>query len=169
MGRARVGAGGFSSRLGRVALAFTRLLPERLLANPERVLINVALIALGALVALPRRAPLGVVSGWPFWLQLEWGLGMVAGGCFALHGYWTGVRISERVGAAALALGSTLYATQALLGIGGSRGTVFAIIFYCIAAAKLIRLARSLAVAERIAQHLDRGDLDLPGGAGGPP
>jgi hypothetical protein len=153
-----------SSRRGRLAVKLTARMPTRLLANPERVLLNVGIVLLGVIALLPNETGSSpVLAVWPRWFEVEWGLAMVVGGSAALHGYWSGYRPTERLGTATIALGCLLYSIQAIVA-PGTRGAVAGAIFLVIALAKTIRLLRSLAVDERIAQHQDRHDLDFEDG-----
>jgi hypothetical protein len=148
--------------LGRFAVKATTHLPEGLLANPERAALNLGMMVMGGLALLPPRAEAGALGEWPRWFQIEWGVGMVLAGAAAMHGYWTGYRPTERVGAAGVAFGCILYGVQIIL-VGMSKGAVLVgILFILIAVSKALRLLRSLAVGEYMTRHLEDGDLGGP-------
>lgn len=141
--------------LHRVALRLSLRVPEPLLAQPERVFINVAAIVLGFAALWP--PPDSIASVWPDWFRLEWAAAMILGGMAALHGTWTGYRLTERLGAALFACGAAVWAVQAWLLFGlAALGPV--LIFAFLAAAKTLRVLRSLATSAVIAESLrDRG------------
>lgn len=137
--------------LQRKALQVSRYVPEPLLAQPERVFINLAAILLGVSALWP--PPGSVADHWPSWFRLEWALAMVVGGAAALHGTWTGYPLTERLGAGLFACAALAFGSQAWLSFGWA-GTGTTMIFVALASAKCLRIMRSLATTAIIAQSL---------------
>lgn len=117
------------------------LIPDPVLASPERVLMSVAVLLIGISAFVP--PPGSIVDLWPTWAQYEWAINMILAGSAGLATLWTGSRLQERFGALATMLGSGVYAF-ALVGHGTSR-TISALIFGLLAVAGLIRYIRSTA------------------------
>lgn len=136
------------------------LLPEPLLAAPERVLLNVAVVLIAVSALWP--PPGSLVDSWPRWLLFEWIGLMVIGGTFNLYAMWTGNRMTERVGALSLWAGAWYYAFD-LIFERGWMGTIPALIFIFIGLAKAVRLLRSTAFAELYRQDLHRRDTEQNG------
>lgn len=129
-------------------------IPQRLLAAPDRVLINFALLLIGFQAFSMQRVgtPLG---DWPNWLRVEWAIGMTLAGMLTLYGHWVRQRIPERVGNGLAIIGCLLYSAQILLDFHGQRGTVSAVIFIFIAIAKGVWLIRSIAYTSTASHHLE--------------
>jgi presenilin-like A22 family membrane protease len=146
---------GWVPRGQRIALRLSRHLPEPLLAQPERIFINVAAILLGLAALVP--PPGGIADQWPYWFRLEWAGAMVLAGVAAVHGTWTGYRPTERLGAGLFSLGAAAYGLQAAITYDwGATGTV--LIFVFLSLAKALRVIRSLAVTASITESIrDRG------------
>lgn len=134
---------------GRIAVH----IPEQLLAEPERFLLNAAAVLLGV-AALADPHPGTIVARWPMWFQLEWAVAMIIAGFAALHGAWTGYRPSERLGAGLYALCALAYCATAAL--RGWSGIFIALIFGGIAVAKALRVIRSLAASGTMVRYLYR-------------
>lgn len=142
------------SRGERLSLRILRYIPEWLALEPERVLINVACIIIGLIALVKDPNPGSVISAWPFFLRIEWGLTMIAGAFFVLFSYIKSARSLDRdkggrslgrVGLLAVAACSLFYAGASFLDFGLDRFLV-AIIFVFIAFAKLLRLTVSSGV-----------------------
>lgn len=121
-----------------------QLLPERVAAAPERVLINaaMALIGISTLLGLalgdgPR--PASLLAIWPAWLSYEWASAMLLGGLCALVGYLRHRRTTERFGYLLIGIASTLYAASAVR-VFGWHALFTAVLFLGIACSKAIRL-----------------------------
>lgn len=129
-----------------LAVRIADRLPEPLLASPERVLLNVAAVVIGAASYWP---PAGSVIATEWYDEVRWSWGgiMVLAGLFSLHGMFSDDPVTERTGALALMVGSWMYATT-LAVVTGWGGIVPILIFYGIGVAKLIRLIRSTAYAQ---------------------
>lgn len=129
-------------------------LPEPLLANPERVALNVAAVVIGLAAMIP--PPGSSLDRMADWLATAVGALFIAGGCLSLHASWTGTRYTERVGALAYALACIIYVAQ-LLYQNGSSATAPAVIFGGVAVAKLLRWVRSVAYEKYARQRRDDG------------
>lgn len=126
-----------------LTLRVAKRLPEPLLASPERIFVNVAAILIGCAGLWP--PPGSPVDAWPQVVQYEWAVSMMVGGYAALHGAWTGYRRSERLGAALFAFCAFQFAIQ-VVHLAGLRGLVTTTLFVLLAAAKVVRIIRSVAV-----------------------
>jgi hypothetical protein len=137
-------------------------LPERLLASPERVLLNVACVLIGISGLIPPEG--SAVASWAPFILLNWAGVMIMGGGLSLHGTLTDSRISERVGSLAVWIGGWFYAASLCVD-RGTAGTIPALIFFFLGTAAALRLLRSVAFQQRARQYfeLHRGKLPPPG------
>jgi CHASE2 domain-containing sensor protein len=118
-------------------------LPEPVLANPERLVINFIMIVLGIMCLSPETV-FPTVERWSDWYQYEWAVAAIIGGCAALHGAYRDARPSERLGCTMVAICSFTLGVSMLHTNGWAAGLV-ALIIFGITAAKILRLIRSLA------------------------
>jgi len=142
----------------RIALWLSARIPQPLLAAPERVLINVACVLIGA-AALVAERPGSLLQVWPWWVAAEWAVIMASGGLAVLVGYWMrqssqwALWVSlERVGYLAILLAAALYGVGVIVVFGWS-GFFSGAIYLGIAAAKLIRLITSTAARAHLLQE----------------
>ena len=131
-------------------------LPDAVLANPERLVLNVFMMLMG-LACLHPDTVFPTVESWSDWYQYEWALGMVLGGGAALHGAITESRPSERLGCSVVAICTLTYAVS-VLHVNGSKAFLVFLIFFGVALAKVFRLIRSLAVDATLRAHREVRD-----------
>lgn len=123
----------------RFALAFIRIVPEWIMAAPERALLNAACVLIGASVVI-HVDPASVLGAWPRWASAEWGIAMLVGGALALYGTWQDANRSvARLGYLLIALASIVYGVALIVDFGW-RGLSAGLIFLGIAVAKALRL-----------------------------
>lgn len=138
-------------RRGRFVIWVADRLPHWLLAQPERILVNIACAFIGLAALVPQTG--SVASGWPKWLDYAWGGWMLVGAIITLIAVYTYNRLMDRIGALMLATGSFFFGLNLILIYGWGR--IFtAIIFLGIFVAKTARFFRSAAVQARKNQYL---------------
>lgn len=130
-------------------------LPEPLLAAPERVLVNLAVVLIGASSLVP--PPGSVIEAMPMFLRINFAFLYIIGGVCGLHGHWTDTRFTERVGALAIGLGSLVYIIESVEQRSWA-ATAVAVIFTAIALASAVRWLRATAFERQVRQRRD-GEL----------
>lgn len=145
------------SKPERLIQRLATLLPEPLAAAPERVLINFAVILIGAAALLSER-PGSLLELWPWWVAVEWAFVMAGGGLAALVGYWKRQKSRwelwgslERVGYLAIFLAALLYGVGVIVVFGWS-GFFSGAVYLGIAWAKAVRLIVSSAARTHLLQ-----------------
>ena len=134
------------------------LIPHPILANPERILINVACVLIGIAALWPPPDSLFAVWGPEF--AIFWGTSIIVGGIAGIAGHITGYRPFDRLGALAVGGASFVFSGGLLWEFGFARIST-AIIFFCLGVAKLVRLLRSISIRVAIERHLRELD-DIP-------
>lgn len=128
----------------RVAVAIVSRLPVILVRETERIMLNVAIAAVGITSLMALREPGTIAEVLPRWLLIEWSATLIAGGGLTLLGMVRSQRLVERAGIALKGLGCLTYA-GALFSIGSGRAQVIGVLFLAISAAAAIRLLSSTA------------------------
>lgn len=140
------------TRRGRFLQWLATRLPQPLAESPERPFINYICAALGLIVLVsPDPPPL-----WPHSVTVAWSLAMLGGGVAALVGYWQSAELGRttalaRAGYRAILLASLSFSVRAVW-VFGWRGVPISLLFFGIAAAKVVRLLVSSAARERLLQ-----------------
>lgn len=126
------------------------VLPLKIAEAPERVLINVMCVLIGAAVLLSDQ------SGrlWPPVVSYVWAVMLIVGGAAALVGYWRNpsgslARPLERLGYLVVGAASLAYGVRALWVVGWAAVPI-AGIFLGIAFAKAVRLLVSSAARDSV-------------------
>jgi hypothetical protein len=137
------------------------LLPLKLAVAPERVLINSACVLIGV-AALAVVKPGSLLALWPAWVAYAWPATMAFGGAAALIGYWNNPRRRwanslERTGYLAILLASVVYGVG-LIVVFGWQGIFSALLFFCIAFAKAVRLLVSSAARANVLKNGNHRD-----------
>ncbi|WP_030526597.1 hypothetical protein [Phycicoccus jejuensis] len=132
------------TRAQRFALAVTTRLPGPLVLNPERIMLNVAMIVVGitSLLALGEPGTIARVLSVP--LLIMWSVTLLAGGTLVLFGMLRAHRTVERGGLMLVGLGCLTYAAT-LFGSPGARAQIVGGLFLAIALVQLVRLLASTA------------------------
>lgn len=128
----------------RIAVAVVSRLPVILVRETERIMLNLAIAAVGITSLMALREPGTIAELLPRWLLVEWSVTLIAGGCLTLLGMVRSLRLVERAGLALKGLGCLTYA-GALFSIGSGRAQVIGFLFLAISAAAAIRLLSSTA------------------------
>jgi hypothetical protein len=142
----------------RMAYKAISVIPESYALAPERALVNIACILMGSSVLfVSSHSASSLVSTWPFWLVLEWGLGMIVGGLACMIGQNKANSPLVRTGQLLIAACCLFYAFD-LVFTFGARAVLTAVIFLCLAIAKLIRICVSSAVRAGLLKKQQEND-----------
>jgi hypothetical protein len=129
------------------SLRLAEKLPEPLLAAPERVALNLAMILIGISFMWP--PPGSAVDSLPDLVARGLASLFVLGGALSLHSMWTDVRYTERAGALALALACFVYA-GVIIDFRGITGLATILLFIFVALSKVVRWIRSTAFEQTV-------------------
>lgn len=139
------------SRLERLTWRLATLIPAKVRAAPERLLINSVCVLIG-LAGLAAVRPGSLLELLPRWFAYWWAGLILFGGVMALVGILRERRAPERVGVAAIMAAAAIYGVAALVVFGWS-AVWSALIWLGIAAAKAIRLIVSLAARDQVLRN----------------
>lgn len=140
------------------SLRLVRMLPPALVAEPERVVLNFAFILIGIGAYFSNDAG-SVVSHWPIWVLVYWGLSMVIGGTSVLYGLFRGDTTVERLGYLLVGPACLIYAVTVAF-VRGLPGTPVAIVFLALAVTKAIRMVISSAQRDQTIEYGERLDRE---------
>jgi hypothetical protein len=142
----------------RTAYRAIRFIPESYALAPERALVNIACVLIGlSVLFVSHHSSESLVARWPFWLVLEWGIGMILGGLAAMIGITRADSPMTRTGQLLIALCCAFYAVDLVLTFG-LRAVLTSVIFLSISGAKLIRICVSSAVRAGLLKKQQEND-----------
>lgn len=141
------------------ALRLVRKLPVVFVNAPERVVLNLIFVLIG-LTSFVADQPGSIISRWPQWVVLAWGMSMSVGGASVLLGMFRNLTSVERLGYVLVAPACIIYAVSALW-LRGLSGVPVFLIFIGLAASKMVRMIISTAERDMTIEYGQRMDRDL--------
>lgn len=152
------------TRTERAVLWVAGHIPQPILAAPERVLINVACVLIGA-TALVAERPGSLLELWPAGFPETWALTIALGGTAALVGHFAGDRAArhtwatpvERLGYLLILIASVVYGVGVFVEFGW-QGAFSGLFYLMVAFAKAARLLVTSAYRSYLLRDRAAGD-----------
>lgn len=135
-----------ATRTERFSMWLVHRLPNTLVREPERVMLNVATGVVGILSLLVLAQPGTIATVLPVPLLIMWSITLIVGALMTVSGMFRSSRITERSGLMLTAIGCIIYAFS-LFSVGNARGHIIGYLFLAIALTKVLRLLISTAGA----------------------